>query len=237
MKIKDMGVGTRLGGGFALIMLLMVAMVVIGVIHLRGMMADTHTTTSNYLVRERLSTEWLSIIDTNAALGLAVMTSGDEGVKQYAADEMKKNSARASVLQKELVSLVISGEGERLMKAVADAREAYTATRQEVLRISAAGNAAETSEAIRTRLLPSMKAYSVAVHAVVNNQQSSIDDSALHIQQAGATAVWTLYGVGLAALILSALLALFITRSIVIPLRSALCGRGIPRGGLRQSDH
>ena len=91
MKINDMGVGTRLGAGFSLVMLLMVAMVVTGVIYLRGMMADTHTTTSNYLVRERLSTEWLSIIDTNAALGLVVMTSGDEGVKQYAADAMKKS--------------------------------------------------------------------------------------------------------------------------------------------------
>lgn len=233
MKIKDMGVGTRLGGGFALVMLLMVAMVVIGVFHLRGMMADTRATTSNYLVRERLSTEWLSIIDTNAALGLAVMTSGDEGVKLYAADEMKKNSARASVVQKELFSLVISAEGERLMKAVSDAREAYTVTRKEVLQISVAGNAAETSAAIRNRLLPSMKAYSVAVQAVVKNQQSAIDDSALHIQQAGASAVWTLYGVGMVALMLSTLLALFITRSIVIPLRSAVAvSRAVASGNL-----
>lgn len=40
MKIKNMGVGTRLGGGFSLVILLMVAMVVLGVIHLRGMTAD-----------------------------------------------------------------------------------------------------------------------------------------------------------------------------------------------------
>jgi methyl-accepting chemotaxis protein len=233
MKINDMGVGTRLGAGFSLVMLLMVAMVVTGVIYLRGMMADTHTTTSNYLVRERLSTEWLSIIDTNAALGLVVMTSGDEGVKQYAADAMKKNSARASVVQKELVSLVISSEGEKLMKAVADAREAYNATRNEVLKISAAGNAAETGEVIRTRLLPSMKAYSVAVHAVVKNQQDSIDGNSLHIQQSGSSAVWTLCAVGLVALILSVLLALFISRSIVIPLRSAVAvSREVAAGNL-----
>jgi methyl-accepting chemotaxis protein len=233
MKIKDLGVGTRLGSGFGLVMLLMVAMVITGVIHLQGMIKDTRDITANYLVRERLSTEWLSIIDTNAALGLVVMTSGDEGVKQYAADEMRKNSSRASVVQKELVSLVISSDGKRLMKVVADAREAYNATRKEVLQISAAGNAAETSDVIRTRLLPSMKAYSVAVGAVVRNQQDSIDGNGEHNQQAGTTAVWTLYAVGLVALILSVLLALFISRSIVIPLRSAVAvSRAVASGNL-----
>ena len=233
MKIKDLGVGTRLGSGFGLVMLLMVAMVVTGVIYLRGMMADTHTIMSNYLVRERLSTEWLSIINTNAALGLVVMTSGDESLKQYAADEMKINSTRASVVQKQLVNLVISSEGERLMKVVADAREAYNATRKEVLQISAAGNAAETNEVIRTRLLPSMKAYSVAVRAVVKNQQDSIDGNGEHIQQVGTSAVWTLYVVGLVALILSVLLALFISRSIVLPLRSAVAvSRAVASGNL-----
>lgn len=233
MKIKNLGVGTRLGVGFSLVLALMIAMVITGVVYLRGMMQDTHAVTSNYLVRERLSTEWLSIIDTNAALGLVVMTSRDEGVKQYATEEMKKNSARASIVQKNLVSLVISPEGEQLMKAVADAREVYTTTRKEVLAISVQGNAEQTSDIIRSRLFPAMKAYSVAVRAVVKNQQSSIDESGINIQNAGTSAVWTLYAVGLVAVILGTLLALFITRSIVVPLRSAVdVARAVASGHL-----
>jgi len=61
MKIKGLGVGTRLGGGFLLVVLLIITMVVTGAVYLRGMMGDTHTMAGNYLVRERLSTEWLSI--------------------------------------------------------------------------------------------------------------------------------------------------------------------------------
>ncbi|WP_343550596.1 methyl-accepting chemotaxis protein [Pantoea sp.] len=233
MKIRNLGVGTRLGGGFSVVVALMIAMVIIGIIYLQGMMRDTQTITSNYLVRERLSTEWLSIIDTNAALGLVVMTSSDAGVKQYATEEMKKNSARASVVQKQLVSLVISKQGEQLMKTVADAREAYNETRKEVLKIAGQDSAQQTSDIIRTRLFPAMKAYSDAVRAVVKNQQSSIDESGINIQKAGSSAVWTLNGVGLAAVILAALMALFITRSIVIPLRSAVeVARAVASGHL-----
>ena len=233
MKIKDLGVGTRLGFGFSLVLALMIGMVITGVVYLRGMMQDTDTITSNYLVRERLSTEWLAIIDTNAALGLVVMTSQDAGVKQYASEEMKKNSARASEVQKSLVSLVLSKEGEQLMQAVADARGVYAETRKEVMKISEQGNATQTGEVIRDRLFPAMKAYSLAVRAVVKNQQSSIDQRGVNIQAAGSSAVWTLNTLGIFAVMLGALLALFITRSIVVPLRSAVnVAREVASGNL-----
>ena len=225
--------GTRLGFGFSLVLVLMIGMVITGVVYLREMMYDTDTMTSNYLVRERLSTEWLAIIDSNAALGLVVMTSQDAGVKQYAAEEMKKNSARASEVQKSLVSLVLSKEGEQLMQAVAEAREVYSTTRKEVLKASEQGNAAQTGEMIRTRLFPAMQPYSLAVRAVVKNQQSAIDQRGFSIQHAGTSAVSTLIAVGVAAVILGTLLALFITRSIVLPLRSAVnVAREVASGNL-----
>lgn len=233
MKIKDLGVGTRLGAGFSLIFMLMIAMVITGGWYLRGMMHDTDKVTDDYLVRERLSAEWLSIIDTNAALGLVVMTSPAESIKQYAAGEMKKNSERASAVQKNLENMITSDRGKELMKAVGEARKVNTAARNDTLKVSAQGDVSATAEVIRTRLLPAMHTYSDAVGAVVKHQQGLIDESGDRIQRAGTSAVWTLVAVGIVALILGSLLALFITRSITRPLMSAVgIAREVASGNL-----
>lgn len=233
MKIKDLGVGTRLGAGFSVVLILMIAMVITGGWALRGIMQNADKVTHDYLIRERLSAEWLSIIDTNAALGLVVMTSPAESIKQYAKEEMKKNSERASVVQKNLVNMVTSEHGKELMKAVGEARKVNTAARNEALKVSAQGDMDATAEVIRTRLLPAMNAYSDAVGAVVKNQQRLINENGDHIQSAGTTAERTLVAVGILALILGSLLAFFITRSITRPLMSAVgIAREVASGNL-----
>ncbi|WP_409076536.1 MCP four helix bundle domain-containing protein (plasmid) [Pantoea sp. C3] len=233
MKINNLGIGTRLGAGFSLVLILMIAMVITGGWHLRGMMQATKSVTHDYLVRERLSTEWLSIIDTNAALALVVMTSPAESIKQYASEEMKKNSERASAVQKKLENMITSDHGKELMKGVGEARKGNTAARNVALKLSAQGDVNATAEVIRSQLLPAMRAYSDAVRAVANNQQRLINENGGHIQSAGTSAVWTLVAVGIVALIMGSLLALLITRSITRPLISAVgIAREVAAGNL-----
>ncbi|MFH8133577.1 methyl-accepting chemotaxis protein [Pantoea osteomyelitidis] len=233
MKFKNLSVGKRLGAGFSLVLILVIIMSVAGVSYLRGITQAMDTVTSDYLVRERLSTEWLSIIETNGALGLVVMTTPDAGIKQYAIGEMKKNSERASVVQKSLESRVTTERGKALMKAVSEIRKTYSDTRKEVLKVSAQGDNAVTSELIRTRLLPAMQEYSAAVKAVVNHQQTLIDKVGVEVQSSGSVAIWTLMTLGIFALIVGALLALFITRSITRPLLSAVkVAREVASGNL-----
>lgn len=232
MKINNLGIGTRLGAGFSLVLILMIAMVITGGWHLRGMMQATKSVTHDYLVRERLSTEWLSIIDTNAALALVVMTSPAESIKQYASEEMKKNSERASAVQKKLENMITSDHGKELMKGVGEARKGNTAARNVALKLSAQGDVNATAEVIR-QLLPAMRAYSDAVRAVANNQQRLINENGDHIQSTGTSAVWTLVAVGIVALIMGSLLALLITRSITRPLISAVgIAREVAAGNL-----
>ena len=228
MKINNLGIGTRLGAGFSLVLILMIAMVITGGWHLRGMMQATKSVTHDYLVRERLSTEWLSIIDTNAALALVVMTSPAESIKQYASEEMKKNSERASAVQKKLENMITSDHGKELMKGVGEARKGNTAARNVALKLSAQGDVNATAEVIR-QLLPAMRAYSDAVRAVANNQQRLINENGDHIQSTGTSAVWTLVTVGIVALIMGSLFALLITR----PLMSAVgIAREVAAGNL-----
>lgn len=233
MKIRDVNVGIRLGTGFSLVLVLVIIMAVIGVWRLEGILHDTDNVTDRYLLRERMATEWLSIIDANSALGLVVMTAGDADLKQFAAQKMKKNSERASVVQKKLEAMITSEGDKERIKNTAEKRKVYTDIRNDVMQNGAQRDSTATNQLIRDRLLPAMKEYSDSVRAMVDNQQELIDDAGSGIQNKGSSAVQTLIVLGVLAAVLGALIAWLITRSITRPLMSAVyVAREVAAGNL-----
>lgn len=175
MKIRDLGVGARLGSGFFLVLVLVTGMAVIGIFRIVGILHETDRVTGYYLVSERLATEWLSIINTNAALGLTVVATKNEEIKQYAAARMKQNSERASQLQKQLDSIVVSEKGRQLLKTIAEKRIVYTTTRTDIIRSSQQGEEEAVNTAIKSTLLPAMAVYSDSVKAFVEYEKSMTD--------------------------------------------------------------
>lgn len=222
MKIRDLNVGTRLGAGFSLVLILVIVMAAIGIWRLEGILRDTNSVTDSYLARERLATEWLSLIDSNSALGLVAVTTIDPNIQEYAVQKMSKNSERAGVIQDALEEMITSKDGLELMKDVAEKRQGNADARAEVLKAREQGNISTATEIIRTRLLSAMQEYSDSVRKVVTNQQESIDIAGDGIQVKGNSAVIALSALGVLAVLLGAGIAWSITRSITRPLISAV---------------
>ncbi|WP_130835895.1 methyl-accepting chemotaxis protein [[Erwinia] mediterraneensis] len=233
MKIKNFSIGTRLGGGFSLILMLVIIMAGVGVGYMDGMLKQADEVTDDYLVRERVATEWLSIIDTNAALGLLVMTSNDPELKQFAAQKMKKNSERASVVQKILTQMVTTERGKQLIQVINEKRKLNTAARAEAMRLSETGDALLLNQHVHEQLLPAMQAYSDSVRAVADTEKELIDNVGNTMQSNGMSAMRAFIILGMVAVLLGALIAWFITRSITRPLLSAVrVAREVAAGNL-----
>ncbi|OON37033.1 hypothetical protein BTJ39_20760 [Izhakiella australiensis] len=233
MKIRNLGVGTRLGSGFFLVLTLVTGMAAIGIFRISTIMHETERVTGYYLVNERLASEWLSIIDANAALGLSVMATKNDGIKSFASGRMKKNSERASQLQKQLDSSVSSERGRQLLSAIAEKRTAYVTLRAEIMQASEQGNEASVNEAIKTRMLPSMGAYSDSVKAFVEYERFMTDNCGDTIQNNGMSAIRFLIFLGIFAIAAGGMLAWLITRSITRPLQAAVqVAREVASGNL-----
>ena len=97
MKIKDFSVGIRLAGSFSLILVLVMIMTVTGVGYLYSMLTSTDRVTDYYLLQERMAYEWQTGIESDGALGLVLLTSGDPDIRTYAQQRIKKNSARVDI--------------------------------------------------------------------------------------------------------------------------------------------
>lgn len=233
MKIKNLSIGARLGAGFSLVLALVIVIAGIGISNLHGILKQADTVTDDYLIRERLTTEWLSIIDTNAALGLLVMTSDHPEIKLYASQKMKKNSERASAVQNSLKKMINTEQGRQLIQIIDEKRKVNTDVRAEIMKLSETGDQVLLNQRIHNQLLPAMEAYADSVRAIAEREKVLINNVSDSMIENGFSAMRALLALSVVAVLLGALIAWFITRGITRPLFSAVqVAREVAAGNL-----
>ncbi|HHS8666718.1 TPA: methyl-accepting chemotaxis protein [Escherichia coli] len=233
MKIKDFSVGIRLAGSFSLILVLIMIMTVTGVGYLNSMLTSTDRVMNNYLLQERMANEWQTAIESNGALGLVLLTSGDPDIRTYAQQRIEKNSARVDILQDKFNRELTSEQGIKLLKTIGEKRQVYADTKVKALQISEQGDREALNNFIRSQQLPIINDYMASLQALVEYEKTIIDKAGEVIDDHGTAAILTLIITGCMALLLGGVLAWLITRSITSPLISAVrIAREVAEGNL-----
>lgn len=233
MKIKDFSVGIRLAGSFSLILVLVMIMTVTGVGYLNSMLTSTDRVMNNYLLQERMANEWQTGIESNGALGLVLLTSGDPDIRTYAQQRIEKTAARVDILQDKFNREFNSEQGIKLLKTIGEKRQVYADTLVKALQISEQGDREALNNFIRSQQLPIINDYMASLQALVEYEKTSIDKAGEVIADNGTAAILTLIITGCMALLLGGVLAWLITRSITSPLISAVrIAREVAEGNL-----
>src|SRR5437868_14015709 len=100
--MNNLKIGTRLGFGFALILLLLTAMTIIGLLRLSSASALTDSMIQEKVRDERLVAEWVKIIEVNAARTTGAWMVGDPGDQKMLEEMMAKSSGRATEIQERI---------------------------------------------------------------------------------------------------------------------------------------
>ena len=223
MKISDIKIGVRLGSAFGVVLLLMAAMVAVGIWEL-SRIADAKSEMKVNAYKQQLAADWLKGIATNAVRTYAKVRSSTAEDEQFFGDEMKKASAGITVIQKELESLVESEQVKALIAAVGEKRKAYVGIRDDAFKLKAdpAGSLDDLNNKVRTELIPAMTAYTKSVEDVATYQKLLFDQADVTIDGVYARAINRMAALGAAGLVLGALMAWFLSRSITRPLAHAV---------------
>ena len=112
MSLKDLKIGTRLGLGFAVMLLLMALIAGTGVLRLTNVGSATDEMVGQAVVKERLATEWLSNLRSNTVANFAMVKTTDPEIAAYFAKVQAAGSARISPAQKKLESMLSTPESE-----------------------------------------------------------------------------------------------------------------------------
>jgi len=221
MNLNHLRVGTRLGAGFALILLLLSLMLGVSVARLKGASAAMQMMMDAPLAKERLLEEQLRAVAVGVTRGKAIAKSADAGLEALFRDEAMASTARGNDIIKALAALPRQAGEQPLMDKFNDARAAYLSARDRMMAAKRADRADEANRIYEADFVVAAPAYVAALKAVLEHQRQLIDDTNAAIAADTASAELSLMLLGGAALVVGTVLALLLTRSIVRPLAEA----------------
>jgi methyl-accepting chemotaxis protein len=223
MNIQNLKIGARLGLAFAAVLALSAMLTVIGALRLQQVAAATADMDAS-ISKTRLADRRLASTRINRALTEARLRAVDAQDRERLNAKMKANSEEINRIDEDLQHLVASAEGKRLVTALNERRAAYTAARKKLFALKDGGTADQSAieRAADAEMNPALTAYEAAAAALAEHQKTGFDAAKTHVEDMAASGRRLLVGVGVAAVLLGAALAWWLTRSITGPLRRAV---------------
>jgi methyl-accepting chemotaxis protein len=119
-------------------------------------------------------------------------------------------------------ALVKSDKGKALLQAVVNARAQYGASQKEFMELSAAGKKEEATILLFTKIREDQRNYFDALRGLIKHQTAGVADSGKQAESTYQSARVMLLCLAALALVLGSGVAIWITRSIIVPLREAV---------------
>jgi methyl-accepting chemotaxis protein len=220
--MNNLKIGTRLGFGFSLILLLLVAMTSIGILRLSNASDKTDEMINVKIRDERLTAEWGKIIEVNAARTTGAFMVRESADQKKLETLMAESSGRATQIQDQIGSTIDDDQLKPLFKQVLDTRKAYTEFRKAVFAAKNAGDLEKATKIYEGDMTQSRIQYLGALKNFVDKQAALLDASAAEIQQQYRSGRTLLIMLGLAAIVMGVFAAWWITRTITQPINEAL---------------
>ena len=219
---KNMRIGLRLGLGFSLVIALLVIIAALG-INRMALLNDNvdNIVNDRYPKVEMANDVMLYIEEIGLAMRNSLIFSETEKIQEQIAripDLRKRIGERMEQLDKVLTL----PKGRELFKQITEARAAYIGYQEKFIEMVRAGKRDEAIEFMTTEVRPQQRAYLKTVEDLVELQKGLMVESgtaALETYENARNLMFALAGV---ALLLSGVIAAWITRSIVRPINEVV---------------
>ena len=220
--LSQMRITKRLALGFGIVLLLSVIATSFALVNARANAAATKQMMAQPLAKERLVSDWYVLIYSAIARTAMISRSTDETLSTVFADVIAESVKRGSGLLDKIKPLLVTDEEKAMYDTIIGLRNKYQSSKTAVMNARKAGDQAEAERQFKDNFSPAAEAYQNKVKDFLALQRKAIDDTALAIETANERSNMLL-------VILSALLIAFgvlaswvISRSITVPLQTAL---------------
>ncbi|NUT63773.1 methyl-accepting chemotaxis protein [Herbaspirillum sp. C9C3] len=233
MRITDMKIGVRLALGFGAVMALLLAIAVLGNLQL-GRLADG----IGLIVKDRypktVMANTVQIQVNKIALDIRdiLLTDDPERIKALAADATAADRKMNAFLDK-LKEVARTEEDRRYVEAAIAARQAYVPARDKLMALALAGQVEDAKQYLPRQFMPVQIKYFIALDAMFDYQGGLMDAAGETATQDSASARHIINALALVALLLAAVVAWLVSRSIARPLVHAVTvARRVAQGDL-----
>jgi methyl-accepting chemotaxis protein len=212
-------IGPRLAAGFAVVLLISVAVAAVGLWQLVAQKRMTEQIIESDMRKVTMAADWVGAVEINWTRTKAILRSADPMFGDELKIEIDGTSKRITELQKSIEALVHSDEGKAALAQIAKTRDAYRAKRQEFLKKYDAGQ--DLGPRVNADLGPFAKTYLDAIRAFQKLEVDRLQAAEAQAKRDFQRGAAVLIGGCLMAILLGAGFAWLLARSIAVPLRSA----------------
>jgi methyl-accepting chemotaxis protein len=222
MIFANLKVGTRLGYGFGMVMLLLIGITGVGIIDLRALNQSTDLIVKDRYPKVAMANTVLEEINVIAiAMRNTLVLNNETDIKEELNAIV---SARKNINENlgELDRLLSTPKGKEIFNAIRSARDKYRAGQDEFIQLVADGKKPEATTLLLNTLMQTQKAYLKEVRNLVRLGGVLMDkssDEATAQYNSGVILILSLAGV---AILLAGGFAYWVTRSITGPLNEAV---------------
>jgi len=222
MSLKNMKIGTRLGGGFGLIVVLMVALIVVSLIRLANIGDINNRIIDKDWVKSDAAQTINALTRANASRTMELFITSDKDKVSRIYQSINANKQAIDEALGTLDILTYTPEGKALLVKIKESRAAYVSSFSKVAKLLAQEKRDEAASMMSGETLPALDVVEQHITAMVNLQKKLVDADGTETRQNIESARNLLIGLGLAAVLIGIGLAYVITRSITRPLREAV---------------
>jgi methyl-accepting chemotaxis protein len=220
--LNNLGIGKRLCLGFIAILAMTVITTAVGVWRLDDVTNATRTMTSDPLTKERLVSDFHTLIFGSVRRTTAIVKSTDPQLAVFFKEETQWSMKQGDVLLNRLVAMLTDAEEKAQYKLAMEKRAVYNSARDRATKAKAEGRMEESATIFDKEFLPAARDFQQALKDMVTLQRKKIDTHADAINRLGEAGTRIMELVTAAAVLLGALSAWWLTRSIVRPIREAV---------------
>ncbi|OEZ79580.1 methyl-accepting chemotaxis protein III [Janthinobacterium sp. HH104] len=220
--MKNLNIGSRLGVGFAVVLLLLAALTITALVRMQTASDLTYRLINTSIKNQRMVAEWSKIIELNSVRGVASFEITDPVVRAKIEEDLKVDAERSSKLQDDIVASLLNPAVIEQFKVVRKVRTDYVTTRARAFKMKADGDMAGAKVVFDKEVAPITVAYLAEVKRFATMQIKAADGVGNSIIEAYSGTRIFLITMGVMAVLMGIGFAWWITRSITGPIRAAV---------------
>jgi methyl-accepting chemotaxis protein len=220
--LSQMRIGTRLAVGFAVVLLLSILATSMALVNARATAQATRAMMEQPLAKERLVADWYVLTYSAIARTALIARSTDEKLSETFADVIAASTKRGSELMGQLKELLSTDEERKIFDEITALRTKYQKGKNDVMNARKAGDSVKGEQLFKDGFTPAADAYQNRIKSFLAMQRKAIDDTAHAIDAANDRSNALLLLLAVLMVGIGAIAAWFISRSITVPLRSAV---------------
>lgn len=219
---KNMKIGTRLGIGFSLVLLLLIAITFVSVTRLGEMNEGVDKLINDrYPKTVQANNIIQSIFEIARAMrNTLIMTESHQVDTELTSIEQSRATIKAEL--DKLAETIKSEDGKAKLKAVIDARTTYVSGQDAFIKMVTAGKKAEATAMLITDINPAQLTYINSVEELIKFQGNLMTEAGVEASDSYASARNLMFALGGFAIFAAIVIAFGVTRSVTNPINQAV---------------